>query len=122
LLWWRKIQFQKSKGSLIVTGALELSTNQVTHFFSDIKESEEMLHLLEILLRKYKGNDCIYLSWDAAKRHCSKAFTDRVEDIALSKSDSFISIILFEMNICQNIWVMYLACFLQKRGAQVLPV
>jgi len=25
-------QFQKSKGSLIVTGALELSTNQVTHF------------------------------------------------------------------------------------------
>src|SRR5262249_4614915 len=27
-------QFQKSKGTLTVTGALELSTNQVTHFFS----------------------------------------------------------------------------------------
>ncbi len=74
-------QFQKSKGSLIVTGALELSTNQVTHFFSDKKDTEEMLHLLEILLKKYKGNDCIYLSWDAAKWHCSKAFTDRVEEV-----------------------------------------
>jgi transposase len=74
-------QFQKSKGSLTVTGALELSTNQVTHFFSDKKDTEEMLHLLEILLKKYRGNDCIYLSWDAASWHCSKAFTDRVEEV-----------------------------------------
>jgi hypothetical protein len=78
-------QFQKSKGSLIVTGALELSTNQVTHFFSDKKDTEEMPHLLEILLKKYKGNHCIYLSWDAAKWHCSKAFTDRVEEVNRSK-------------------------------------
>ena len=56
-------QFQKSKGSLIVTGALELSTNQMTHFFSDKKDTEEMLRLLEILLVKYKDEDCIYLSW-----------------------------------------------------------
>lgn len=74
-------QFQKSKGSIIVTGALELSTNKVTHFFSDKKDTEEMLHLLEILLKKYKGNNCVYLSWDAAKWHCSKAFTDRVEEV-----------------------------------------
>jgi len=74
-------QFQKSKGSLIVTGALELSTNQVTHFFSDKKDTEEMLHLLDILLKKYEGNNCIYLSWDAAKWHCSKKFTDRVKEV-----------------------------------------
>jgi len=74
-------QFQKSKGSLIVTGALELSTNQVTHFFSDKKDTEEMLRLLEILLKKYRGNNCIYLSWDAAKWHCSKKFTDRVKEV-----------------------------------------
>ncbi|NCP90846.1 MAG: IS630 family transposase [Flavobacteriales bacterium] len=74
-------QFQKSKGSLIVTGGLELSTNQVTHFYSDKKDTEEMLRLLEILLKKYKGNDCIYLSWDAASWHCSKEFKDRVEEV-----------------------------------------
>jgi transposase len=35
-------QFQKSKGSLIITGALELSTNQMTHFYSDKKNTLEM--------------------------------------------------------------------------------
>jgi hypothetical protein len=74
-------QFQKSKGSLIITGALELSTNQMTHFYSDTKDTEEMLRLLEILLKKYKSADCIYLSWDAASWHCSKEFTDRVEEV-----------------------------------------
>jgi hypothetical protein len=32
-------QCQKSKGSLIVTAALELSSNQVTHFFSPRKDT-----------------------------------------------------------------------------------
>jgi hypothetical protein len=34
-------QYQVSKGRLIVTAALELSTNQVTHFYSDKKDSGE---------------------------------------------------------------------------------
>jgi hypothetical protein len=41
-------QFQKSKGSLIVTAALELSTNQVTHFYSQKKDTEEMIKLLDV--------------------------------------------------------------------------
>ena len=36
-------QFQKSKGALIMTAALELSTNQVTHFYSEKKNTEEMI-------------------------------------------------------------------------------
>jgi len=74
-------QFQKNKGSLIITGALELSTNQMTHFFSDKKDTEEMLRLLEILLKKYKDENCIYLSWDAASWHCSQEFNDRVKEV-----------------------------------------
>jgi transposase len=31
-------QWQKSRGSLIITGALELSANQITHFYSDRKK------------------------------------------------------------------------------------
>src|SRR5262249_35967255 len=38
-------QYQISKGRLIVTGGLELSTNQVTHFYSDKKDSGEMIAL-----------------------------------------------------------------------------
>ena len=36
-------QMQKSKGSLIITGALELSTNQITHFYSEKKNADEMI-------------------------------------------------------------------------------
>src|SRR5246127_2917751 len=62
-------QWQRSKGSLILTAALELSTNQVTHFYSKKKDTGEMIKLLEILLDEYSGESCIYLSWDAASWH-----------------------------------------------------
>jgi transposase len=65
-------QIQKSKGYLIVTSALELSTNQVTHFFSRKKNTVEMLRLLYLLLQRYRGCRKLYLSWDAASWHSSK--------------------------------------------------
>jgi transposase len=74
-------QFQKSKGSLIVTAALELSQNQVTHFYSKAKNSTEMIRLLEVLLEKYKGCDTLYLSWDAASWHASEALYEKVESV-----------------------------------------
>lgn len=74
-------QYQKSKGSLIMTAALELSENQVTHFYSDRKNTDEMLKLLEILLEKYADQSCIYFSWDAASWHASKKLYKRVDEI-----------------------------------------
>jgi hypothetical protein len=44
-------QRQRSKGRLIVTAALELSTNQITHFYSEKKNTDEMIKLLDVLLR-----------------------------------------------------------------------
>ena len=74
-------QFQKSKGSLIVTAALELSRNQVTHFCSKSKNTAEMIRLLEVLLEKYKECDTVYLSWDAASWHASEALYEKVESV-----------------------------------------
>lgn len=74
-------QWQKSKGSLIVTAAIELSGNQVTHFYSEKNNTEEMIKLLEILLIKYKNEKCIYFSWDAASWHASKELTKKVNEI-----------------------------------------
>ena len=74
-------QSQKSKGCLIVTAALELSRNQVTHFYSKAKNSVEMIRLLEVLLEKYKGCDTLYLSWDAASWHASEALYEKVESV-----------------------------------------
>jgi hypothetical protein len=74
-------QFQKSKGCLIVTAAIELSQNQVTHFYSKAKNTAEMIRLLEVLLEKYKGCDTLYLSWDAASWHASEALYEKVESV-----------------------------------------
>jgi transposase len=74
-------QRQRSKGHLILTAALELSTNQVTHFYSEKKNTEEMIKLLEILLHQYSNESCLYLSWDAASWHIWGKLKERVSEI-----------------------------------------
>ena len=74
-------QFQKSKGRVIMTAALELTTNQLTHFYSDRKNTAEMIKLLEILIKEYPNADSIYFSWDNAKWHASKKLKERVKEI-----------------------------------------
>lgn len=74
-------QWQKSKGSLIITAALELSTNQVTHFFSKRKNTEEMIKMLNIIIKKYSDNSIVYFSWDAASWHASRKLKRKVDEI-----------------------------------------
>ncbi|OUS29113.1 hypothetical protein A9Q98_06505 [Thalassotalea sp. 42_200_T64] len=74
-------QYQVSKGSLICTTALELSTNQITNFYSDKKNTTEMIKLLMILLEQYKTEERIFLSWDAASWHASKELDKKVSEI-----------------------------------------
>jgi transposase len=80
-------QRQRSKGSLICTAALELSTNQVIHFYSKRKNTSEMIKMLEMLVAKYCDQDRIYLSWDAASWHASKAFIERVDAINAQRAN-----------------------------------
>jgi transposase len=65
-------QWQKSRGCLILTAALELSGNQVHHFFSTKKNTTEMIRMMELLIDQYRNRRKIYLSWDAASWHISK--------------------------------------------------
>ena len=74
-------QRQTSKGSLIVTAALELSTNQITHFYSEKKDTDEMIRMLELLVNQYRAQYRIYFSWDAASWHGSKKFLQQVSAI-----------------------------------------
>jgi hypothetical protein len=76
-------QYQRSKGRLIVTAALELSTNQITHFYSPAKNTTEMVKLLHRLVDEYADQACIYFSWDAASWHASKALQTSVQEINL---------------------------------------
>lgn len=72
-------QWQKSRGCMIMTAALELSGNQITHFYSLKKNTDEMIRMMEQLVEKYRARRKLYLSWDAASWHISKRLYQRVE-------------------------------------------
>ena len=72
-------QWQKSRGCLIMTAALELSSNQVTHFYSAKKNTDEMIRMMEALINKYPGRRNLYLSWDAASWHISKRLFTHID-------------------------------------------
>ena len=72
-------QWQKSRGCLILTAALELSGNQVTHFYSTNKNTTEMIRMMEVLIEQYRDRRKLYLSWDAASWHISKRLSEHVE-------------------------------------------
>jgi transposase len=72
-------QWQRSKGCLILTAALELSRNLVTHFYSKKKNTAEMIKMMELLRAQYRSCKTIYLSWDAASWHISRALFSRIK-------------------------------------------
>jgi len=75
--WYEQVK--TGKGWFICTAALELSTNQLTHFYSMKKDTEEMIKLIELLQNRYKGQEKLYLSWDAASWHASKKLLKHIE-------------------------------------------
>ncbi|MFI5161237.1 MAG: IS630 family transposase [Sphingobacteriales bacterium] len=72
---------KKSKGWYILTAALELGTNQITHFYSTVKNTAETVKLIELLCEQYKGSRTLYISWDCASWHNSKLLKDRIIEI-----------------------------------------
>jgi transposase len=74
-------QWQKSKGWMILTAALELSRNQVTHFYSRKKNTAEMIKMADTLRTQYRNCSTVYLSWDAASWHVSKDLIKHLEKI-----------------------------------------
>lgn len=72
-------QWQRSRGSFILTAALELTKNQVTYFFSERKNTDETLRLLELLRERYFRCRRLYLVWDAAPWHSSSKLIKRLE-------------------------------------------
>lgn len=64
-----------------MTAAPELSSDQVTHFDSERKNTAEMIRLLEVLLEPDAGQSMIASSWDAASWLAPKAPYRRVEQV-----------------------------------------
>lgn len=64
-------QWQKSRGSFILTAALDLAQNQITYFFSYRKNTDETIRLIDVLRERYAGYRKLYVSWDSAPWHSS---------------------------------------------------
>jgi transposase len=83
-------QYQKSKGWLILTAALELSRNRITHFYSLKKNTEQMIKMADRLRAEYSTCRTIYLSWDAASWHISKKLFSHLDEVnQLATQDGF---------------------------------
>jgi hypothetical protein len=72
-------QWQRSRGCMIMTAALELASNQVTHFYSARKNTGEMIRMMGNLIDEYADRRKLYLSWDAASWHMSKQLFARID-------------------------------------------
>jgi DDE superfamily endonuclease len=66
---------------MILTAALELSRNQVTHFYSLKKNTDEMIKMADQLRSQYRTCTKIYLSWDAASWHISKKLFSHLDEL-----------------------------------------
>jgi hypothetical protein len=55
-------QWQKSRGCMIMTAAPELSGNQGSHFYSQKKNTAEMIRMMELLVQTYRDRRKLYLS------------------------------------------------------------
>jgi len=73
-------QKQKSRGVILMTAALEVSTNQLTHFYSPEKNTMEMIKLIEILMQQYNMAAKLYISWDAASWHRSRMLNEKIRE------------------------------------------
>jgi transposase len=74
-------QRQRSRGSLICTAALELSSNQILHFYSKKKNTKEMIKLLRRIVIRYRDQERVFISWDSASWHASKMLYRIVDEI-----------------------------------------
>jgi transposase len=73
-------QWQCSRGSITLTAAIELSSNQISHFYCDKKNTAEMVRMMNLLVDQYRDRRRIYLSWDAASWHISKELNKKIEE------------------------------------------
>ena len=74
-------QNQRSKGSIILYAALSATSNQVTWFYGNSKNSAGIIDLAEILFNQYSAKSKIYLTWDAASWHGSDELVRWTDDL-----------------------------------------
>jgi transposase len=81
-------QEQPNKGSVIMSGALNATTNQVSWLYSGAKDTQAMIDLIEILFNQHTFTSRIYLTWDAASWHKSGLLVEWLDTFNVETSTS----------------------------------
>jgi transposase len=81
-------QVQAHKGSITMAGALCATTNQVTWLYSQAKDTQSMIDLVEILFNQHFTATRIYLTWDAASWHSSVSLIDWLDSFNAQTTES----------------------------------
>jgi hypothetical protein len=71
-------QWQKSRGGLILTAALEPSGNRAAHFHSTEKDTAETIRTTGLLVERHGDRRKLHLSRDGAPRHIPKRPYERI--------------------------------------------
>lgn len=66
-------QLQATKGSIILAGALSVTTNQITWCYVQSKDTAAMIDLIELLFCQHRDKTHLYITWDAASWHNSNS-------------------------------------------------
>jgi len=69
-------QIQSHKGAITMSAALNATKNQVTWLYSQAKDTQAMIDLIEILFNQYYLAKQIFITWDAASWHRSSALLE----------------------------------------------
>ena len=65
----RQCRVAEGRGTLIIIGALELSSNQISHSYSEKKNTSEMIKMVEHLRREYRAAKKLDISWEQLMAH-----------------------------------------------------
>jgi transposase len=69
-------QEQAARGVVIMAGALNATTNQVTWVYRPSKDTSAMIDLIEVLFNQHARASKLYITWDAASWHRSSPLVE----------------------------------------------
>ncbi len=76
---WKIPSFWKTRGKVVVFGALKTNPGKVYHHIDKSKGCKVMLKFIQRLAKLYKHMSRIYLIWDNAKSHEAKHLMDWIK-------------------------------------------
>ena len=81
-------QEQEHRGIIMMSGALNATTNQVSWIYGRAKDTSAMIDLMELLYNQYFSSAKLYVTWDAASWHKSALLVEWLDAFNATTKDT----------------------------------